>query len=498
MNKAYFMSFVLAAALPAMAAEEQYDPLFTGVSGGQLVSNDGGLWTTNGAAISTTNVTAVSFETADNTPIYLSVTAEPADTNTIAKVKLEVTLADVGTLMTSSELAGKLTAFAVCTNSFNAWNGSGWVALDEVPAGIDDSQTTNLTVEISYQGTSESAKRIRAARFTVGDTTLVTRDGSSEWIDLLGTDVGSKANLGGFGINGEGIIAKADASVMLGVAEYAGVKYGTISNAVEVAKSVTGPENPTVDVIRETDENIVSYLTGDDNAVHINAAADVPVTVSTETTPQPTDGVVAGNSGAYTASVDTNVFAKVNAENIQITLPYDGKKEVKPGSVRISGTTATFEVRTASSIVREVSPAGKALSADVEKLQEFLAKTASAKSDVKAAYEKADPTAGELATELAKNGDNDIPMYQSYALGIDQDTPVKPVTVANDTSESAITVEIPSLANVNANKSGDYNTIKYVVKKGDQVISDNTPAGGPISLPLNQGTGSYTVIIDMQ
>ena len=486
------MSFVLAAALPAMAAEEQYDPLFKGVKDGALVSNDGGTWVVPASATTvTTNATAVAFETADGTPITLGVTADAADTNTIAKVELEVTLADVGTFMNDLP-DGAQVAFCVCTNSFNAWNGNDWVALNEVPEGIDDSQTTNLTVEISYQGTNAVPRK---ARFTVGDTTLCLRsDGETEWITLNDT---TADNLSGFGLNGEGIIARADAEVMLGVADYAGVKYGTISNAVEIAKSVVGPENPTVDVIRETNEDITPYLSGE-GAVHIDTAADVAVTVSPETPAQPSTGVSAGASGQYTATVDSTVLAKVDTGNIKITLPVAMRetKEVDPNApknVNLETGEVTFGVRTASSIVKNVSPGGKALSANVEKLQKFLAKTASAKPDVKTAYEKASPTAVEIAAELAKNGNNDIPMYQSYALGIDQDTSVKPVTVASDTSKSAITLSIPALNS--STPSGDYTTIKYVMTKPDSTTQE-FDKGDNIEVPLS--TGSYQVKIVME
>ena len=495
MNKAYFMSFVFAAALPAMAAEEQYDPLFKGVKDGALVNTDGGSWVVpEDATVAATNDNkAVAFETAEGTPITLGVTAAPADTNTIVKVDLEVTLADVGTLMTSSELAGKLTAFAVCTNSFNAWNGSGWVALDEVPAGIDDSQTTNLTVEISYQGTNET-KCIRAARFTVGDTTLVTRVGGSDWVELANSAL-AKDNLSGFGMNGEGIIAQADAEVMRGIAAYDGIKYGTISNAVEVARE--SGDAPAVEVLRETDEDVTAYAA---EGVDIAAAEGVPVKIHSNNDVAGKSTAEGGPtnpnaSGMYTATLPEGVAGHVaNITDLQIELPFSGK-EVKPGSVAVAQDgTVTFEVRTASSIVREVSPDGvKALSANVEKLQEFLAKTAVAKSDVKTAYEKANPTAEELAAELAKNGDNDIPMYQSYALGIDQNTSVKPVTIANDADPVAITLSIPALET--SELSGDYTTVKYVLTKPDS-NTEEFEKGANIEVPLS--TGSYQVKIVME
>jgi len=485
MNKAYFMSFVFAAALPAMAAEEQYDPLFKGVKDDALVSTNGASWATNGATVAPTNSnTAVAFETADSTPIGLNVTAVPADTNTIVKVDLKVTLADVGEFADISNSAH--TAFCVCTNSFNAWNGSRWVALNEVPAGIDDSQPTNLTVEISYQDMN-AENPVRKARFTIGDTTLRTRVGNLDWVALGGSALATN-NLAGFAINGEGIIAQADAEVMRGIAAYGGVKYGTISNAVEVAKGAGG--TPTVEVLRETDEDVTEYA----KTVDIAAAEGVPVKVRPSGAVTPKE-VSEGVSGEYTTSLPEGVASHVsNVTNLQITLPFASYKEVKPGSVAIDGTTVTFEVRTASSIVREVSPDGvKALSANVEKLQEFLAKTARSKPTVKTAYEKAEPTAEDLAAELARNGDNDIPMYQSYALGIDQDTPVKPVTVANDTSKTAITLSIPALET--STPSGDYTTIKYVMTKpNSETVEFNK--GANIEVPLS--TGSYQVKIVME
>jgi len=491
MNKAYFMSFVLAAALSAMADEvvpvETYDTLFTGVSGGQLVSNDGGLWTTNGAAIATTNVTAVSFETADSTPIGLNVTAEPADTNTIVKVELQVTLADVGKFADISESAQ--TAFCVCTNSFNAWNGSRWVALNEVPAGIDESQPTNLTVEISYQD-MKAESPARKARFTVGDTILVTRDGSSPWVNLGASAIATN-NLAGFAINGEGIIAQADAKVMLGVAEYAGVKYGTISNAVEVAKGAGG--TPTVEVLRETDEDVTEYA----ETVNIAAADDVPVKVNPDggsvVAKDKEEGgpAVDGANGVYTATLNGSVATHVSAKNLQITLPYPNK-EVKPNSVDIEGTKATFEVRTASSVLRDASvDEGKNLTANVERLHEYLAAYAAD------AYEDKDVTSETISTALAttqtggtKNG---LPLYQSYALGIAPTDSVKPVTVANDTDPDAITLSIPALNS--STPSGDYTTIKYVMTKpNSQTVQFNK--GTNIAVPLS--TGSYQVKIVME
>lgn len=494
MNKACFMSFVFAMALPAMAAEDQYTKFLEGVktvSAGGVPTADGGAWVRNDAALSKTN-DAVAFETAA-TPMRLNVTAAPADTNTVVKVEIEATLADVGELMDALP-DGAQVAFAVCTNSYNAWNGSAWVALDEVPAGVDGTQITNLTVEISYQGNSE-----RKACFYVGDTLLHQRAGGSEWVVLAGDGAASKNNLAGMGIDGAGVIAKADASVMLGVAEYAGFKFGTIEEAVATVNSLDGVDNPAVVVIRETDEDITSYLADEKNSVHINTAADVAVTVSPSDAAKPSGGEALGESGEYTATVNTTVLEKVGTANIKITLPasMSATKEVDPNADKTVDTatgTVTFGVRTASSVLEAASPGpngGKPLTANVEKLHEFLANNASVAYTAK--YDDASEAASAIELALEDNGGNGIPKYQSYALGINQDTPVKPVTVANDEAQNAITISIPALET--STLSGDYATVKYVLTKpNSETVEFNK--GQAIQVPL--ATGSYQVKIVME
>ena len=89
-----------------------------------------------------------------------------------------------------------------------------------------------------------------------------------------------------------------------------------------------------------------------------------------------------------------------------------------------------------------------------------------------------------MATALQASGDNGLPLYQSYALGIAPTDSVKPVAVPRDTSSEGITLYIPAL--VGADSSGDYN-ITYKV-------GNATPTATPdVTIPLPAaGTGSST------
>lgn len=483
MKKAYFMPFIFAAALSAMASDGTYTNFLTGVSS---VSDQGvptavgGVWTMNNVALTQKSATAFEFET-DTEPLRLAVTADPADTNTIVKLELDVTVADVGELPSNLDSDAQ-SAFAVCTNSYNAWNGSAWIALDEVPAGIDDTQTTNLTVELCYQG-ADTATNKRKVRFSIGDTVLKKRGTNDEWVELSTT----ANSLSGLVISGSGTLAKANASVLLGVAEYAGVKYGTLSNAVEAAIADASESKPAINVVRETEESV--NITGNgisiaDNgnvkgeiAVATNVTVEVKPTVN-EFTPS-TEGVAVGTSGTYSIPVN------MTGGTVNVTLPMDNKEIVEDRVVASNGKI-TFAIQTATSVLGGATPNDlTAPTNNIAKLREYLA------AHTNAAYIAADVSSDSIraALEAVRTGanENGLPLYQSYALGIAPTVSVKPVTVADDSANDGITLSIPGL--VNKVRSGDY-IIKY--KVGDAEY--NTPDA--IKIPL--ATGSHAVRISFE
>ena len=478
MNKACFLPLVLATAVAsatfADTYTDQYTNVFTGVtavSPAGVPSATGGSWTTEGVVL--TNVdNKVEFDAEGEAVLRLSVTSAPQDTNTIFRVAVNGTIEDVGELTALD--SGAQTAFAICTNSFHAWNGSAWVVLNEVPDGFDGSAPTNLLVEISYQGTNS----VRKARFTVGNTTLSLRGTETYWIDL----VTSANNLAGFGVNGSGTLAAVNGDVMLGVAEYDGVKYGTLQEAVDVAAADT---TKTVDVLRETAETVTvtnSVKIADNGNVtgQINADSSIPIEIQpTVAEMTATDaGIGGGASGSYEIPVN------ISGGTLSVALPMSNKEIA--GGLTQEGNKIRFTIRTATSILEGAMPDGsKALTVN-DNLREFLGRNASE------AYNAADVTSKSIEDALKTTGENAIPLYQSYALGIEPNVSVKPVTKPNPTSAeqtAGITLYIPNL--VGKAGSGDY-TIKY--KVGD---SEQAGGAGSITIPTT-GTGSYEVKIVFQ
>ena len=476
MNKTYFLPFLLVAAVSAVATADTYTNFLTGVSSVQSDGTPtavGGEWTVpEGTDLSKVDgKNAFEFETQDESLMTLSVTAAPADTNTIVKLEMEVSVADVGDLMATLP-AGAQTAFAVSTNAYNAWNGSAWVALDEVPSGIDDSQTTNLVVEIKYQGNVSAHKR--AVRFSIGGTALHVRTNGSEWVELAT----AANNLAALKVSGSGTFAKADASVMLGIAEYDGVKYGTLAAAVEEAeKDVSKP----IEVLRETNES-VELPNGAKIADNgkIKGEITVPEGSTIEVQPEAaefvsTTGAAVGTSGSYTIPVN------VSGGTVNVKLPDSMSNKEIVGTPSHSGTTVSFEIRTASSVLAAANPTGltAAPTNDIAKLRTYLA------AHTNDAYIAANASGETIKAALEATRENGLKLYQSYALGIEPTTPVKPVTVANDSANDGITLAIPLIDTTKY--SGDYN-VTY--KVGNEAAQSSPSA---IKIPL--ATGSYSVKI---
>ena len=473
MNKAYFLPLVIAVATTAMANDYVYTNFLNGVksvTSGGVPTADGGSWNTEGVELSQKSATSFEFNTRETTMSLTVGQPGPADTNTSVKVELEVSLADVD-LMDSASLTSAQTAFAVCTNAYHAWNGSNWVVLDEVPEALFDAETTNLTVEICYQGTAS-----RKARFTIGNTVLMPRSSDDPWITL----VTQADNFAGLRVNGSGVIAKADASVMLGYAEFDGVKYGKIADAVAAAQAASGG---TVDVLRPTDENVNVSSANIKIADNGNMSGEITVPENVEFTLEPskedfkTDDPqsVAGKSGTYTLPVT------VSGGDLSVVLPSTmSNKEIAGTVVRDNkNKTVTVTIQTATTLLESAKPDGhKALAVNAT-LRTYLSDHAAD------AYEAANVSKESIESALQEVKDNGLPLYQSYALGIAPTVSVKPATVANDESSEGISLSIPAL--IGKTGSGDY-TISYVVGSSEQTNAGN------IKIPLSTGSHSVKIV----
>ena len=490
MNKAYFLPLVLTAAVASVASADtytdQYTNVFTGVTSvsglpAGLPTATGATWSKTGGDVALeASGGAVGFESEDSAVLKLTVASDPQDTNTIFKVAVSGTIEEVAELMNLAG-ANAQTALAICTYSFNAWNGSAWVALNEVPEGFDGSVPTNLLVEIKYQGTNTTRK----VRFTVGNTTLSPRGAETDWINL-GT---SANNLTGFGVNGSGTLAAVNGDVMLGFAEYDGVKYGTLAEAVAKAQDdaeIIGKLATPISVVRETSEDVSVTSAGVIIADNGNVKGAITVTGDVQVDVMPnkdeftnSTSVAAGASGTYAIPVS------VSGGKLNVALPSSMSNKEVVEAVAGDGVI-NVTIQTATSVLEGAMPDGsKALDVNAN-LRGFLSRNAST------VYNAADVTSESIADALAANGANSIPLYQSYALGIEPNVSVKPVTKPNPTSEeqtAGITLYIPNL--VGKAGSGDY-TIKY--KVGD---SEQAGGAGSITIPTT-GTGSYEVKIVFQ
>ena len=489
MKKAYFMPFIFAAALSATANDGTYTNFLTGVSSVSeqgVPAAIGGQWTPNSAQLTKVADRAFEFETAED-PMTLTVSADPgpADTNTIVRLDLQVTLADVVDLM-AVRPDGSQSAFAVCTNSYNAWNGSEWVALDEVPEGVDDTQTTNLTVELCYLGTNATFRQ-RTARFSVGGKALHLRSNVEvEWIPLA-TEAN---NLSGLKINGSGTLAQADASVLLGVAEYKGVKYGSLSNAVVVAESDEDLNKPAINVVRKTDESVEingGNITIADNGNvegEITVDPSVPVNVNPKADEfEDAEGQkVAVTAGEFEIPINISIKGDQPMTNLTVVLPMSNK-EIVGTPVKVDGNKIKVTIQTATSVLAGATPDGANALAVTDALRNYL------NAHAQEAYVAADVSSSSIENALKEErkgaNENGLPLYQSYALGITPTTSVKPVTVPNDNAVGSISLTIPALTN-NV-PSGDY-TISYKV-------GDTTVAPGAVTIPLPaKGAGSSIAV----
>ena len=474
------MIFSVAAACAAcVATADEYTNVFTGVSSvsaAGVPAAVGASWTTTSVSL-TNDDGAVWFETSGENRLSLNVTSAPADTNTVVRFTLNATFEDTGALMNLSG-SGAHTAVAVYTNSFNAWNGSAWVALDEVPEGFNGSVATNLLVEVSYQGTTLPPSH--KARFTLGNRVLRTR-GGSEWVTLATT----ANNLSGFACSGAGTLKGVDADVMLGVAELNGYKYGTLTAAVAAAEDAGSGE---VDVLRETAEDVSVTKSGVTIADNGKTSGTISADPNVEVTVIPGEiefatNVLAGASGEYTLST------KVSGGNLTLSLPEGMSNKEVEGFTR-DGATIKVKIQTATAVLADAKPDGtKPITNNVAKLRQFLEKNATNE------YVAANASAASIRSALQASGSNGLPLYQSYVLGIEPADSVKPVSQPGGGSSSdAIVLSIPAVQAALANRSGDYANIRFKVSGADTNVVST--AANAISVPLK--TGTYTVTVSFE
>lgn len=437
--------------------EDWFKSIGTGATKADTKSTNGS-WTFPTEGVTFENSKMV-LDLDDDASVSFGIANEATESGTVVEVKANavfypILAADLqGASMTDAKVG-----FAVVKESegcfYYGWAGSSWTKLEALDEVSETTATTDLLITLTYWGASPTAA------FTVG--------GKTASIALTAT-----ANQTGVKIAGCGTVSAIDGNYGYSVAKIDDTKYATFAAAV--AAAVTGNK---VEVVRATAEDVTVTKSGIEIADNGNASGiistqgDVTVDIKPTADEFKTEDVTIttkGQSGTYTIPVTAG-------EGANIVLPWTNKEIVATPSETPNGTTIT--IRTKDSIVTEAL--GDTKIAVNDNFRAFL--TANAKTP----YEAAGANAKDIGDALKDAGDNTLPLWQDYVLGIEPATPVTPVTIpTGDIDAENITLAIPAIDTTKY--SGDYD-VTYKVGE--------TTCSGPsaIKVPLTE-TATYQMKI---
>ena len=479
-----FVAAAFACAL-ALRADFKYSNWFSAIGADASSTADlnptNGSWDlTAGGEVSYASNSGLVFDLEDNESIAFTATDETApDTNTVTKVSIRgvftpVLLSELTKISMSDRQAQ--VAFVIAEDgtgtAFYAWVGgdaNAWIKLSNDNVPPDTENVTEVVATFNY--TSSSASYASFAVVKNSQSYNLTNSTGNTSLAMT-SDAAAKRCIAGFSCYGSGTLVAASGSVGIGVASVDNVKYGSLADAVTAATA-----GSTIEVLSPTSESVEVHSgvkIADNGKVSGTITADSSVTVTVKPTAEHfATNALAGKSGAY------DIPVKVSGGTVAVELPA-GMSNKEVASTTHSGTSVAVTIQTATSVLEGATPDGtKALTADLDNLRGYL------NTHTNSAYIAADVSSASIAAALAATRENGLKLYQSYALGIEPGTPVKPVPVASDTDPNAITLTIPALTT--SKKTDDY-TITY--QAGSNTATDNA---GAIKVPLT--TGSHAVKI---
>ena len=425
----------------------------------------GGAWGDfpDGATIDTTN-NALNFDLDSGDAVTFTPVA-PGDTNTTTKITVRAKFnpALESELKSKSDMGDALFGFAVVDGdpkTYRAWlGGDSWETLEALGTPGDGAITLVCTIN-NWDG----AKTIK---FAIGSA-------KTDELTLTSTKA-SAGQVAGFSLEGSGTLSEANSDVQYAVAAIGDKRYPTLNDAATDASASAG--ETTIDVLRDTNEGVQigsdvtikgnGHATGDIEPVQPGGTIKVEVVA---------DEIGGGVSGEYTLKVKTS-----DASKVAIKLPNDNKEVA---SQELVGEVLKITTRTKDTILESaVTQAGAKLQTKAE-LRTFLDTYAAG------AYKAADANVNGIATALSAGGENTLPLWQDYALGIAPDTSlVAEATPGSDGGPANLTIKIPNL--VGAVSSGDYD-ISYVVG-GTKTSEAADTKTGVIEVPM--ATDKYDIKI---
>ena len=477
-------------ALPALP---EYKSWFKGISNPtatNALGQSNGTWIIPASEVSVKDG-ALSFELEDDEPLAFNVTEGTApDTNTITRVVVRGVFEQTATNNFPSESimearnaqVGFLVGIDdVSATNYYAWvGGSEWIKLASTAVEPDVVNEQTIMAEFYYNNTNATHPSVKFYVITENATNVLNEvGGQTDQFDVTSTAATTNRKVVGVSCYGSGSVSQIDGLVELGVAQVGTTKYGTLADAVNAAGTTTA----TIEILRDTDESVslASGQTGitiSDPGNHAKGTITIPenVSVKVETTvPQ----LYPATNGVYTIPLSTS------GGTVIVELPPEvaDYKEVATTDVANDKIEVTLQTRT--DILAAVKPdETNGLMKNETKFRTFL------DTYVHDTYTAADASATGLSSALNANGENAIPLWQSYVLGIAPNTSVAPVTAPNgDTASDGITLAIPA---VSTNEySGDY-TVTYQAV-GNNGVESGIASDNPQTIKIPLTTGTYTI-----
>ena len=319
-----------------------------------------------------------------------------------------------------------ISGFVATTDGWKALAKDAWVSLTGGPAPVAGKPYI-VRAEVDFLSVT---KRVRyLVSEDDGETFIPLSNGSAQWIDLVVQD---KSLLAKVELQGSGKVAMFEARVAdKALAKVGDVEYDTMEEALAAAGT--------------NGEHEVTLLT--------NATID-------PTKPGSYDIAPGGHHYMSGGTVSTDT---INTKTIVITEP--GQSPV---------------VRPSTEEMNLVKTPDGAQYKDINSLRAFLERNGVE------AYTADNATADGITAALKTipENANGLALWQDYALGVDKDTSVAPVTIpTGDIDDGNITLAIPAVDP--AKYSGDYG-ITY--KVGETVAPD-----APQSIKVPLGTGTYSI-----
>lgn len=362
------------------------------------------------------------------------------------------------------------------------------IAADEL---LTDTNMAEKGAQVGFAVVSETTETTSDADDT---TTSTTAYKYYAWVGAASTEVSASSKVGWVEL---GAANAADATTELTIDLAYWTDEVTATFTIKVGNTKVGLETSTLTLkgsakTAAANKTIASVsCTGSGKLTAVNGEVQLGV-ASVGGRKYGTVDEAIGAAGGASVSVSrtpNGAITKYDEDTTKLT-PKDSSKEfIATGSGSEYTITGT---QTKTEILEEITFAGKSEQKNLMKNQpafrEFLA--AHSKN-----YSAANTDADKIKADLKEPGDNDLPLWQSYALGIDPAASVKPELAKADKDDTAnIILTIPALvpsSGSGANTgSGDF-TITY--KVGTDEVTDLSA----ITIPMTDTT-TYPITISFE